>query len=209
MSPDKGLDQPVGVAKALVPDQRLRLDIVKQRPRAGQIVSLAWREPQRNGVAKGIDERMDFGGQSAAGSTDRLFAVFFVRRRYAGEGAHDRGVDHPHVFVVVIARQQSENAVKNSALRPPAEALVDDLPIAETLWKIPPRDAGPKSIQNRFDEQSVVGRRASHVAFAARKKNPGSDPIGRRAVHNVASVSPSKSRPPMSQSFADLGIPPL
>jgi hypothetical protein len=83
--------------------------------------------------------------------------------------AHDRGVDHP-VFVVVIARQQSENAVKNSALRPPAEALVDDLPIAETLWKIPPRDAGPKSIQNRFDEQSVVGRRASHVAFAAGKK---------------------------------------
>jgi hypothetical protein len=40
-------------------------------------VSLAWREPQRNGVAEGIDERMDFGGQSAAGSTDRLFAVFF------------------------------------------------------------------------------------------------------------------------------------
>jgi hypothetical protein len=62
-----------------------------------------------------------------------------------------RGFDH-HVFVAVIARQQSENAVKNSALRPPAEALVDDLPIAETLWKIPPRDAGPKSIQNRFDE---------------------------------------------------------
>ena len=83
--------------------------------------------------------------------------------------AHDRGVDHPG-FVVVIARQQSENAVKNSALRPPAEALVDDLPIAETLWKIPPRDAGSKSIQNRFDEQSVVGRRAAHMAFAAGKK---------------------------------------
>ena len=76
VSPGKGLDQDVGVV-SLVPDQRLRLDIVKQRPRAGQIVSLAWREPQRNGVAKGIDERMDFGGQSAAGSTDRLFAVFF------------------------------------------------------------------------------------------------------------------------------------
>jgi hypothetical protein len=76
VSPDKGLDQHVGVV-SLVPDQRLRLDIVKQRPRAGQIVSLAWREPQRNGVAEGIDERMDFGGQSAAESTDRVFAVFF------------------------------------------------------------------------------------------------------------------------------------
>ena len=84
-------------------------------------------------------------------------------------GAHNGGVDH-HVFVVMIARQQRENAVKNSALRPPAEALVDDLPIAETLWKIPPRDAGSKSIQNRFNEQSVVGRRAPHMAFAAGKK---------------------------------------
>ena len=74
MSPGKGLDQHVGVV-SLVPDQRLRLDIVKLH--AGQIVSLAWREHQRNGVAEGIDERMDFGGQSAAGSTDRLLAVFF------------------------------------------------------------------------------------------------------------------------------------
>jgi hypothetical protein len=76
VSPGKGLDQDVGVV-SLVPDQRLRLDIVKQRLRAGQIVSLAWREHQRDGVAEGIDERMDFGGQSAAGSTERLFAVFF------------------------------------------------------------------------------------------------------------------------------------
>jgi hypothetical protein len=76
VSPGKGLDQHVGVV-SLVPDQRLRLDIVKQRLRAGQIVSLAWGEHQRDGVAEGIDERMDFGGQSAAGSTDRLFAVFF------------------------------------------------------------------------------------------------------------------------------------
>jgi hypothetical protein len=81
---------------------------------------------------------------------------------------HDGGVDH-HVFVVVIARQQRENTVENPTLRPPAEALVDDLPIAETLWKISPWGASPKSIQNRFDEQSVVGRRASHVAFAAGK----------------------------------------
>ena len=76
VSPGKGLDQDVGVV-SLVPDQRLRLDIVKQRLRAGQIVSLAWGEHQRDEVAEGIDERMDFGGQSAAGSTDRLFAVFF------------------------------------------------------------------------------------------------------------------------------------
>jgi hypothetical protein len=40
-------------------------------------VGLPGREHQLDGVAKGIDERVDFGGQSAAGSADRLFAVFF------------------------------------------------------------------------------------------------------------------------------------
>jgi hypothetical protein len=36
-----------------------------------------WREHQLDGIAKGIDQRMDFGRQSAAGSADRLFAAFF------------------------------------------------------------------------------------------------------------------------------------
>jgi len=65
--------------------------------------------------------------------------------------AHDGGVDH-HVLVVVVARQQIEDAVENPALRPPAEALVDDLPIAETLRKISPWDAGSITKQNSFDE---------------------------------------------------------
>jgi hypothetical protein len=83
--------------------------------------------------------------------------------------AHDGGVDH-HVFVVVIARQQPENALENSTLRPPAEALMDDLPIAETLWKITPWDAGSISVQNRLDEQPIVRRCAADMAFAARQK---------------------------------------
>jgi hypothetical protein len=37
----------------------------------------ARREHQFDRTAQGIDERMDFGRQSAAGSADRLFAVFF------------------------------------------------------------------------------------------------------------------------------------
>ena len=83
--------------------------------------------------------------------------------------AHDGGVDH-HVFVIVIARQQIENTLENPTLRPSAEALMDDLPIAKALRKIPPRDASSKSVQNSFDEQSVVRRRAAHMAFAAGKK---------------------------------------
>jgi hypothetical protein len=39
----------------------------------------------------------------------------------------------------MIARQQLENALENSAFRPPAETLMNDLPIAETLRQITPR----------------------------------------------------------------------
>jgi hypothetical protein len=55
--------------------------------------------------------------------------------------AHNGGVDH-HVFVVVVARQHLENALENPAIGPPAEALVDDFPISETLRKITPWNAG-------------------------------------------------------------------
>jgi hypothetical protein len=67
------------------------------------IVGLAWREHRLDGVAKGIDERVDFGRQPAAGSANRLFTVF-SRPGAMLVSAHDGGVDH-HVFVVMIARQ--------------------------------------------------------------------------------------------------------
>ena len=83
--------------------------------------------------------------------------------------AHDRGINH-HVFVVMVARQQLENALENPALRPSAEALVDDFPISETLRKITPRNAGSIPVQNRLDEQPIIRRRAADMAFAARQK---------------------------------------
>jgi hypothetical protein len=83
--------------------------------------------------------------------------------------AHNRGVDH-HVFVVVIARQQLENTLENPTLRPPTEALVDDLPIAEALWKVSPRNAGAISVQDGFHKQPIIRRRAANVAFAAGQK---------------------------------------
>jgi len=88
--------------------------------------------------------------------------------------AHDGGVDH-HVFVIMVARQQLENALENSALCPPIEALIDNLPVAETLGQIAPRDASSVSVQDSFDEQPIVGRRASYMAFAAGQKIP--DPV--------------------------------
>ena len=61
----------------LVAEQGLRIDAVEQRLRAGQIVGLSRREHQFDGIAERIDQGVDFGGQSAARSADRLRAVFF------------------------------------------------------------------------------------------------------------------------------------
>jgi hypothetical protein len=83
--------------------------------------------------------------------------------------ADNGGIDH-HVFVVVIARQQLENALENPALGPPAEALVDDFPIAEALRKITPWDARSISAQNGFDEQPVISRSAPDMAFTTGQK---------------------------------------
>ena len=83
--------------------------------------------------------------------------------------ANNGCVDH-HVFVVVIVRQQLENALENPALGPPTEALVDDFPISEALRKITPRDARSISEQNGFHEQPVIRRSASDMAFAAGQK---------------------------------------
>ena len=78
--------------------------------------------------------------------------------------AYNGGIDH-HVFVVVIARQQLENALENSTLRPSTKALMNDLPIPEALRQIAPGNAGSVSVQDSFDEQPIVRRSASHMAF--------------------------------------------
>ncbi len=59
------------------PGGHVWIGVVDQRFRASKIMSLAWREHQRDGIAQGIDERVNFGGQSTARSADRLRAVFF------------------------------------------------------------------------------------------------------------------------------------
>jgi hypothetical protein len=83
--------------------------------------------------------------------------------------AHDGSIND-HVFVVVFTRQQLENTLENSTLRPSTEALMHDLPIAKALREIPPGNAGSISVENGFDEQSIVGCSPSHMAFAAGQK---------------------------------------
>src|SRR3954465_5570143 len=119
--------------------------------------------------------------------------------------AHNGSVDH-HVFVVGIAAQQLENTLENSALSPSAETLMNRFPIAEALRQITPGTPGPKAVENRFDEQPIIFRRATYVSFTPRQNVLDPIPLvvaQSKAFHRSASTS----RPPMNQSTADLGIP--
>ena len=133
-------------------------------------------------------------------------APSFLGARAMLMSAHDGGVDH-HVLVVVVVGQELENPLENAALGPSVEALVDDLPVAEALGQITPRNTGSKPEKNSFDEQPIVRRRAAHMAFAARQNV--FDPIPLVVAQGISShrSAPPKGRPLTSQTFADSGIP--
>lgn len=61
----ESVDQRISVVR-LVTKQGIWISAGDQLLRARQIVGLPWREHQFDGIAQGIDERMDFGRQSAA-----------------------------------------------------------------------------------------------------------------------------------------------
>ena len=72
----EGGDEGVGV-EGLVGDQGAGAGGCDQRFGASQIVILARAEHHLDGIAERIDERVNLGGQSAAGSADGLRAAFF------------------------------------------------------------------------------------------------------------------------------------
>ena len=72
----EGGDEGVGVER-LVGDQSAGIDGFDGRFSASQIVILARAEHRLDRIAEGIDERVNLGGQSAAGSADGLRTVFF------------------------------------------------------------------------------------------------------------------------------------
>jgi len=115
--------------------------------------------------------------------------------------ANNSGVDH-HVFVIGVARQQLENSCKNPALCPAAETLMYALPIAKARRQIAPRNTGSKPVQNGFNEQPVIPRRTSDMAFATRQNIL--DPIPLIVSKPKRSIGrPSSSRPPRSQTIGD------
>ena len=72
----QGVDERIGV-EGLVGDQGIGIAGLNQFLCASQIVGLARGEHQVDRIAESIDERVDFGCQSAARAADRLLAVFF------------------------------------------------------------------------------------------------------------------------------------
>jgi hypothetical protein len=84
-------------------------------------------------------------------------------------GAYNGGVDH-HVFIVMIAGQQIENALENPVLCPSTETLMNRFPVAETLRQITPGTPGSKSVENGLDEQSIIVRRAAHMSLTPGQK---------------------------------------
>src|SRR5271165_3006820 len=72
----EGGDEGVGVER-LVGDQSAGIDGFDERLSASQIVILARAEHHLDRIAEGVDQRVNFGGQSAAGSADGLRTVFF------------------------------------------------------------------------------------------------------------------------------------
>src|SRR5262245_18358679 len=73
---DRASVEGVGV-KGLVGDQSAGIDGFDQRFGISQILILAPAEHHPDGIAEGIDKRVNLGGQSAAGSADGLRTVFF------------------------------------------------------------------------------------------------------------------------------------
>ena len=160
LTPLERFDKAVGVER-LVAKQRPWLDTFQQRLRARQVVRLACREHQSTGLPSASTRPWIL---VVSPPRERPIAClpFFSCPGAMLVGAHNGGVQH-HVFVIVVARQQLESALENAALRPSIEALVDDVPIPETLRKIAPRNAGAKPEQNRFDKQTIVRRRTSYM----------------------------------------------
>ena len=71
----EGFDEGISVI-GLVTDQSRWIGILEQGLGTSEVAGLTWRKHQLDGIAQGIDERVNFGAQSAARSADRLLAVF-------------------------------------------------------------------------------------------------------------------------------------
>ena len=70
-------DDPLSGVECLIGDQRVGLHRGQQMIGANEVVSLSTGQEKADWIAESIDQRMDLGAQSAAGSPDRLVLAGF------------------------------------------------------------------------------------------------------------------------------------
>jgi len=84
-------------------------------------------------------------------------------------GAHDGRIDH-RVFVVGIRGQMLEHPLPDARLGPAGKARMNRLPVSEPLRQVPPGHAGPISVQNRLDKQTIVLGGYAHISLTSRQQ---------------------------------------
>jgi hypothetical protein len=84
-------------------------------------------------------------------------------------GANDGAVDE-HLFEICVLRQLGEDAMPDTTPRPASKSLIDTIPRPEWAWQVTPRTTRASNPQNRFNELSIIGRRAPRVAGFTRQQ---------------------------------------
>lgn len=83
-------------------------------------------------------------------------------------GSHDRAVEH-RVFVVSAGGQQGKDRDPHATFGPAAPSAVSIVPIAKTLGKVTPGDAGAVPVYHRVDKSTVIRRRYADGARPSRQ----------------------------------------
>src|ERR1700675_4664842 len=81
-----------------------------------------------------------------------------------------------------------EDPLPHAGLGPAGKARMNRLPVSEAIRQVPPRHAGPISVQNRLNEQTIVRRGHPHMPQATRQQIL--DPV---PFVVVQSISPHRS----------------
>lgn len=90
-------------------------------------------------------------------------------------GARDGAAGHRILSVASVAKYLKPSPIPG--FRPTAVLAIYVLPAAETVGQVAPRNAGPMTLNHRFDEQSVVARGRSNMALATRQQVTNTLPL--------------------------------
>jgi hypothetical protein len=113
-------------------------------------------------------------------------------------GAHDGRIDH-RVFVVGIRGQMLEHALPNARLGPTGKARMNRFPRPEALRQVPPRHAGPITVQNRLDKQTVILGGRAHIPLTSKQQIL--DPIPFVVMQSIAAHRSALPKPTAHESL--------